>query len=372
MAEIEIEVGSESKDDQKIEDSSEEELVHTSLDSFSKYQHIENLTNRILNILKDDSHSSTQDGPLGPHDPISQEQWVVTEKIHGSNFSFTTDGITIKQARRTDYLKDTENFYKSKEFATKLQEKILNLYKNCLIDFPELLSNGKILVIYGELCGGIYDNYPKTITAIQNEIKYFPYLDFYAFDIYLDGKCLNYNNFAKICEKSEIKYVKPLFIGKLLEAVEYSTTHYEDLTTIPREHNLPDIPGNIREGHVIKTVEYATFKNSRRAIIKHKNSKFNEKQPVVLVVEGEDPILEQYITEQRIHNVVSKFGKGFEYKNIGFIANEYVKDVKQDYETDNPQKLDKKQLDHVKRKVTKMLRNMIKDNPQNNPKNNNA
>jgi hypothetical protein len=44
-------------------------------------------------------------------DKYKDEIWVMTEKIHGSNFSFIYNGIVLQCARRNDILKPGENFH---------------------------------------------------------------------------------------------------------------------------------------------------------------------------------------------------------------------------------------------------------------------
>jgi len=38
--------------------------------------------------------------------------WCVTEKVHGSNFSFTTDGENILVGKRNSFLNDSEDYRK--------------------------------------------------------------------------------------------------------------------------------------------------------------------------------------------------------------------------------------------------------------------
>jgi hypothetical protein len=51
---------------------------------------------------------------------FDKEQYIVTEKVHGANFSFhvyrTEDGIQIKCAKRTGYIEDGEKFFTTNQF----------------------------------------------------------------------------------------------------------------------------------------------------------------------------------------------------------------------------------------------------------------
>jgi hypothetical protein len=41
----------------------------------------------------------------------SEELWVATEKIHGTNFCFEYDGENLRFAKRTSYLGATDKFF---------------------------------------------------------------------------------------------------------------------------------------------------------------------------------------------------------------------------------------------------------------------
>lgn len=63
---------------------------------FTEYQSLDVVKNK-NNLVKQ----------FGKHDT----QWVAMEKIHGSNFSFITDGHTIACSRRNSLLAEHETFY---------------------------------------------------------------------------------------------------------------------------------------------------------------------------------------------------------------------------------------------------------------------
>ena len=82
-------------------------------------------------------------------------KWVVTEKIHGANFSFHTDGETVEVARRRGLLKKDENFFNY------LDAEFMKTYPNIMKEvFPavcDVMQRKDIIQvsIYGELFGGI-------------------------------------------------------------------------------------------------------------------------------------------------------------------------------------------------------------------------
>lgn len=288
---------------------------------FNKYHSIDNIDKKLRYIQ---NHSCVN------------EKWVVTEKVHGSNFSSITNGKEIKIACRTKIIPIDNNFYNAKDIYDKYQERIINL-------FNDIKKNNNIIQqinIFCELYGGYYPDTERIKTArlVQKEVKYCPYNDIYAFDISFkivgsqEIAYYNYNYISTLFEKHNIPYAKSLFIGNLEECIIYSSEHNADLTTIPNFHNLPNIEGNIREGHVIKPIEPIKFSpKGKWVIIKDKNSKFREVKDINDVDEVKDvKDIENYITDQRLNNVRSKTND----QNFEIILNLFVEDVIEDFEKD--------------------------------------
>jgi len=83
---------------------------------FYKYNSIENkYRHKFINRIRNDKSFN--------------DKWVVLEKVHGANFSFITDGESVKVAKRTDFIKDGENFFYWKKIFDKYKDKIIDLYK---------------------------------------------------------------------------------------------------------------------------------------------------------------------------------------------------------------------------------------------------
>ena len=55
-------------------------------------------------------------------------QWVVQEKVHGTNTSFLCDGNDVKFAKRTSILGDDEKFYDYQEILEEYRDKVTSLY----------------------------------------------------------------------------------------------------------------------------------------------------------------------------------------------------------------------------------------------------
>ncbi len=277
--------------------------------------------------------------------PCANDEWVVMEKIHGSNLSFLTDGQTVKIARRSAILTEPEyqTFYRVGELFKDLMETVRQIH----ID----LQLTEQLIIYGELFGGIYPGCKanKWAKAVQSGIYYCPDVRFCAFDILVGEKYMNYNDAIVLFDKYSIFYSKPLFRGNLENCCKWSEEHYADITSIPEELCIGELIMNAnfinkREGHVLKPVEHSYFKNGSNIGIKHKNDKFLEIQSkrkslpldeAFKKIEEYKDVLLSLINQQRLDNVVSKLGDidviKDDKRNIPKVIGLLVSDVLEDF-----------------------------------------
>uniref|UniRef100_U9SP78 RNA ligase domain-containing protein n=1 Tax=Rhizophagus irregularis (strain DAOM 181602 / DAOM 197198 / MUCL 43194) TaxID=747089 RepID=U9SP78_RHIID len=223
-------------------------------------------------------------------------EWVVTEKVHGSNFSFITNGKEIKCASRLGLLTDSTEYYGFQNVKERYYKNIIKLWdimltKNLIKSKSKSKSNNndddnlndddeKVIIIFGELFGGRYshpDVKPiKNAIMCQFGIDYCPQNDFLAFDIY-DGKdFLNYDIMIDLFKESELPYLKPLFRGSFNDAFNYNP---DFITTIPDLMGLPPLPfQNRAEGVIIKPVLTIRAKDKdRRVILKIKTTDFVER-----------------------------------------------------------------------------------------------
>jgi Rnl2 family RNA ligase len=74
-------------------------------------------------------------------------QYVVQEKVHGSNTCFVTDGATVRFAKRTDFVEEDEKFYDYEELLERYTEKVLRLFERVKAKY----LNTQTLLIYGEI-----------------------------------------------------------------------------------------------------------------------------------------------------------------------------------------------------------------------------
>lgn len=295
--------------------------------------------------------------------------WIVLEKIHGSNLSIWLDKDEIKYAKRTMFL--DSDFYNSDKVLFKYNDNFKSLFNYCC-DFlhPDYIA------IYGEIYGGSY--FHKEVSRITDAMKiqkgvyYCPDNDWIAYDVCLfkEGKWvyMNYEKAVNLFKKFNIPHIPIKFKGSFQECLDYQD---DFLSEIYKLHNLPPIENNICEGVVMKPLEACYVFSQSRAIFKKKNDKFKEiwkGKKKVCSVELSDlgnqvlKTLQDYVTENRYNNVISKIGQ-VTIKDFGKILGEMMKDILKDYEKDDKNFNsieDKKEEKLIKKKLSKVVANLIK------------
>ncbi len=304
---------------------------------------------------------------------FEKETYIVQEKVHGANFSFYTDGVTIKIAKRTDFVSEEETFYNAHEVAKRYKEKVLEAFKTVQSEFQET----QFIVIFGELFGGNYNH--KEVPAVKNAIKvqkgidYCPENDFYAFDIKVNGThYLTVDSVNSVFEQTGFFYAKTLFKGTLEEALRYPN---EFNSLIPNWYGLPQLENNICEGVIIKPNVPKYFGNGSRVILKNKNEKWEEvvknnkpkkEHKEVYFSEASQIVwehIQNYITTNRLYNVLSKEGE-FQPKMMGKLVGLLSQDVITDFRKDHPTALDvleKEEQKSINKSVNNKVISLIKE-----------
>lgn len=284
---------------------------------------------------------------------LNKLKWVVTEKVHGANFSFVYEDRKLSYAKRKQYLEWGDDFFGFQEVAHHIEDKILGL-------FEELASNRQAnkYILYGELFGGKYPHpevepYPN-VQAIQTGVYYTPQIHFCAFDIAIETHgeklYLDYEDAIAYFEKYNILHARVLFTGRLNEALNFNTRIDSPL---PGQLGLPALESNLIEGVVIKPLRHQGFvANNERPILKLKNSEFDEEKKfheaekwsyipsITTNTEELGFLLESmrgYITANRLDSAISKTGNlDFgNHERISNITTEYIRDVLEDFSIDN-------------------------------------
>ena len=294
--------------------------------------------------------------------------WVVTNKVHGANFSIWCDGENIVCGKRKSFISDDDNFYGYKEVVKDYKDRIINITRKS----QDLLNDDIVMVFYCEFFGGTYPHpevkaFPHA-TKVQKGVFYCPHNDLYFFDIVMGSRFLSHDAVEKICKENNFIYAKPLFRGSFEECLNFDPV-FED--PVYKFYGLPKIEDNVSEGVVLKPVIPAFFPNGSRCILKNKNPKFIEKTRKKKKVKEELPqhikdrieSVSQYVTENRLRNVLSH-GLEIGQKDFGKIMKAFVLDIIEEYEKENGSihlgLEDKKEAKIISKALNKMCSDLIR------------
>lgn len=295
---------------------------------FSKYSSIENASReKTLEQIK----------LQGFHN----NDWIAELKIDGTNFSIVRDKDGVAFAKRSGIIGEGENFFNYQKILPELN-RIHDALWNHLTD-----ASVEHLCIRGELFGGYYPHkeVPSVngVKAIQKRAAYGPDLYYRVFDISVNGQYLRASVKHTLCSFLQIPAVPILAQGKLDDLLELDPI-FED--PIAKELGLPEIEKNYAEGYVFKPVEPLYLPNRERVILKHKNPAFDDihkkknKKSVKKVnmppeLQNEAVNVSQYITENRLRDVLGKLGNEFTNKSFGKIISTFNADIIDDYRKDS-------------------------------------
>jgi len=297
---------------------------------------------------------------------MDRGDWVVSEKIHGSNFSMWMDDEGLRCAKRSGFLAVDESFFNWQSVVEAYDNHISVLYKVCRSLLDDLVKEEVIemtddkveIVLFGELFGGHYDH-PDVdkvnVKKVQKGVQYCPWVDFYAFDLKINGVFMTYDIFSEIMDAVGFHYAKSLYRGTLSECLQFPN---DLVTSLPKKFDLPEIKDNISEGVVIKPVQAKFFPNGSRVILKNKNEKFKEKEqkskkvtkPKVELTDQEVKILNkasEFATENRLRNVISHIGE-ITQKSFGKLLGTFCKDIIEDLEKEHPELFEGVEKDRLK------------------------
>ena len=263
---------------------------------------------------------------------LENEKWVVTEKLHGCNYSFHVKvenllTAEVKPAKRSSFIQSDEKFYNHIPVYEKYVHKISSLAQQLIKDND--LTDG-VVVVYGELFGG----------NIQGGMGYSLEQDFNAFDITLNGTPINKLEMKYYCDSFNIPSAPSLGIyHSLSEALEHNEVF---VTKRLRDGFDENNPQSEAEGVVIEPVSPKFLPSGERVYIKKKTQRFAErksnKTPKVEVNLPENLkalylTAQEYITENRYNAVVSKEGE-VNIKMIGKISVFMTQDILEDMQKD--------------------------------------
>jgi len=276
---------------------------------------------------------------------LDKQEFVVQEKVHGSNFCFVTDGTIVSAGKRTGFIETDEKFYDYEELLETYKQRVTTLFSVVKTEHPD----AQILTIFGEMFGGKYPhpevkNNNNTM-VIQKGVHYCPQHEFYAFDLYVSvsetGYFLAHDEANKLFEQGGFFYAKPLFRGSFADCLKYPN---EFPSQISVWLGLPRIDDNICEGVVIRPIVPCYMRNGTRVLLKSKNERFAEKKAIKkrapkLLIEPTYsaelnallPITEEYIIENRLNNVISHIGQISLPREAGKLIGLFSRDILDDF-----------------------------------------
>lgn len=287
--------------------------------------------------------------PLGSCARISTgAKFVVTEKLHGANFSVLCDGTRSQFAKRSGVLNNAEDFFsfRSRRLDRRLDVQVNLLWTRLAVEYGEPL----LVTVYGELLGGRYPHpaVPAVtgLSPVQCGVWYASDLAFVAFDIAISrvGQAPFFLDFAQArerCSRSGFLFVEPLAVGPFHECASFEI-HFG--STLPARLGLPalDEP-NLAEGVVIRPM-VESGDPSERQMVKLKIPEFSEARYDNLgwktgraggassLSEGSEQVLRYEllanISPQRLANVVSKRGR------VNPSDHQSCRELLQDFEAD--------------------------------------
>lgn len=305
-------------------------------------------------------------------------EYVVQEKVHGSNTSFICDGTHVEFAKRTAIIGADEKFFEYQELLNRYAERVINLSKEVLATYPEAVS----VNVFGEMFGGAYphkDVQPhRELSTIQKGVYYSPAHEFYGFDVYINGegsgRYLPVDEANALFERHGFLYARTLFKGKLSECLDYPNA-FE--SKISGWLGLPALADNICEGVVIRPVVPMFLRTHDRVIIKNKNARFAEKkgqkkrvklyaEPIPWSDELKALVAEvdAYVVAPRLHNVVSHIGEVHIPKDVGKLIGLLSQDALTDFLKEHASQyaaLEKSEQKLLNKELNKLASQLIKE-----------
>jgi Rnl2 family RNA ligase len=284
------------------------------------------------------------------HPEFDSVGWVVTEKIHGANFSFHSDGHSIKTASRNQFVDN--GFYGCGEVIGRYAEEILRLSKMFLAD----CWGASQVSFYGELFGD----------GIQKGVNYGD-KDFRVFEVAVDGHPVNalfaYDKIMTEWYKNNIEQLKWVPVVWIEDSFDDAIETKESFKSYLTPHDFKG--DNFAEGIVIVPDTPLWLPNGDRVYLKKKSPNFSErakakKQPKQVELSDEDQLafdeLASYITENRVNNVVSKIGN-VTNKDFGKLLGLTVQDALEEYIDDGNGKPEKQ----VTKQLNKYAANIVRE-----------
>lgn len=283
---------------------------------------------------------------------LDKTEWVVTEKVHGANFSVIIKDKTLHFGKRKELLTWEDDFFAFQLMVTRLERAFYRVFDICQEKFQATSC-----ILYGELFGGGYPHqavlHDERLQPIQTGIYYSPHIEFYVFDIWIENTqeaCyVAYHDFCEVLAQTPLLYASALAIDALHKVLLFDT---KINSHIPALLGLPALPQpSWIEGIVIKPLQNIvinTPKGNIRPVIKIKNKQFleedvyhqsqawsfvpTEKQADIAFVATE---VAHFLNMNRLQSAISKIG-ALNSLNKERIIEAVIADSLESFEEQNP------------------------------------
>lgn len=209
--------------------------------------------------------------PTALDDGGGGSRWVATEKIHGAQLVVATDGDAVRVGKRKAWLQPDEPFFGWQILRHELEAKARAMHA--------ALGRGGELHLYGELLGGSYPHPDVAalpgLSAVQTGIWYAPGLAWAVFDALVVGEgtpvFLAHSTLEALSER--VGLLVPPRLGRGTRA-ELTRLPVRYPSRVPTQLHLPELPGNVAEGYVLKPD--AELPSTTRPVVKHKIPEFDD------------------------------------------------------------------------------------------------
>ncbi len=207
---------------------------------------------------------------------LSRATWVLTEKVHGANMGWTSDGREVRVAKRKAWLEPEVDFFGHTHLIPALVPALHALH-------ALLGARDRRVLVYGEVFGGAYPH-PEVspvsgVHPVQTGVWYCPQIAFLGFDVALLGEertWLGYDEARAALEDVGIMTATELVRGTQAACSAHDVRF---ATTIPGRMGLPEIANNVAEGAVLRPIDTILIETKRgrmRPLLKHKIPEFSE------------------------------------------------------------------------------------------------
>ncbi len=260
--------------------------------------------------------------------------YILTEKVHGANFKFTTNGVDVHPGNRTQYV--GYDFYGCGAVIERYKEAVIETYRNLVT--RNIIEAGDYVDICGELFGGNY--FGKTTPGaakVQRKSCYIPGNDVVIFDIFIHDK--GYMDWKDMETNISPSFtLVPVRNVSTLDVLLTLTNTFK--TTIPQMFGEEeDERENWAEGWVVRPLTEQNFRSGKRVIFKSVSGKVKgsprpSRVKAAVRLTGRDKELfdefYEQISDYRIDQVLSKFGEA-DVDQTAVITGLLMKDIIADF-----------------------------------------